>query len=124
MKSLRLMWISPVLLRPRNFVANTPKSYNNFGLVKASHSLMLLLLVSAVASGAFAQESTSGDSSTPLVYNVENTGANFPAPVFPSFGQLPIIRPLPDAFRFADGSRNTSFASWERRRNEIKAAIE
>jgi len=85
---------------------------------------MLLLSVLAAATGASAQENTSGDSSTPLVYSVENTGANFAAPVFPSFGQLPIIRPLPDAFRFADGSRDTSFTSWERRRNEIKAAIE
>ncbi len=59
----------------------------------------------------FAQENTSGDSSTPLVYNVENTGASYPAPSFLTFAQLPIIRPLPDAFRFADGSRDTSFAS-------------
>src|SRR5688572_2105563 len=60
----------------------------------------------------------------PLVYDVENTGARYPAPVFPSFDQLPIIRPLPDPFVFFDGRRNTSFASWERRRNEIKASIE
>jgi hypothetical protein len=67
----------------------------------------------------------------PLVYNVENTGARFPTPVFPAFGQLPIIRPLPDPFvLFADGQRGddhrrvTSFDSWERRRNEIRAAIE
>jgi hypothetical protein len=96
--------------------------HNNFSLTKASLSLMLLLFVSAAALDA--QENTFGDSSTPLVYNVENTGANYATPVFPSFGQLPIIRPLPDPFRFADGTRDTSFASWERRRNEIKAAIE
>src|SRR5882757_8360956 len=124
MKSLRLMWISPVLLLPRTFEANSFGPSNNFRLVKASLSLMLLLFVSAAATGASAQENTSGDSSTPLVYSVENTGANFQTPVFASFGQLPIIRPLPDAFRFADGSRDTSFVSWERRRNEIKAAIE
>jgi hypothetical protein len=67
----------------------------------------------------------------PTVYSVENTGAHFPAPVFPTFDQLPIIRPLPDPFVFFDdgrrgddGRRDTSFESWERRRNEIKAAIE
>jgi hypothetical protein len=58
------------------------------------------------------------------VYNVENTGAHYRAPNFPSFDRLPIIRPLPDPFRFVEGYRDTSFASWERRRNEIKAAIE
>jgi len=67
----------------------------------------------------------------PTVYAVENTGARYPAPVFPTFDQLPIIRPLPDPFVFFDdgrrgeeGRRDTSFESWERRRNEIKAAIE
>ncbi len=34
----------------------------------------------------------------PTVYDVENTGARNPPPVFPTFGQLPIIRPLPDPF--------------------------
>src|SRR5262249_20687470 len=64
----------------------------------------------------------------PLVYDVENTGANFPTPVFPTFAQFPIIRPLPDPFvffgespRHDESRRDTSFASWERRRNEIKA---
>jgi (4-O-methyl)-D-glucuronate---lignin esterase len=61
----------------------------------------------------------------PLVYSVENTGASYPTPVFPAFAQLPIIRPLPDPFVLFDKSpRDTSFTSWERRRNEIKAAIE
>ena len=65
----------------------------------------------------------------PLVYDAENTGANYPAPVFPSFDQLPIIRPLTDPFAFFskgrhEPDRDTRFSSWERRRNEIKAAIE
>jgi len=67
----------------------------------------------------------------PLVFDVENTGAHYPAPYFPAFGHLPIIRPLPDPFvSFPKGPhdfirhRDTSFAGWERRRNEIKAAIE
>lgn len=87
----------------------------------AATPLVLLLLGSAAA-----QEQNSGlhDGAKPLVYDVENTGANFPAPDFPSFAQLPIIRPLPDAFRFNDGSRRPRFHDWEQRRNEIMAAVE
>jgi len=101
-----------------------PKFHNNFSLAKLSISLILVLLVSATAVGAFAQEDTSNSATTPLVYDVENTGANFAAPSFPNFAQLPIIRPLPDPFRFVDGTRDTSLANWERRRQEIKASIE
>jgi hypothetical protein len=75
---------------------------------------------------AFAQEKEKrrSDAGIPLVYKVENTGARYAAPVFPDFGHLPIVRPLPDAFRSVDGSRDSSFPKWEQRRNEIKAAIE
>jgi len=91
-----------------------------------SLSLMLALLMSAAASTTFAQERDKNfaDSFTPLVYPVENTGANFQAPNFPSFAELPIIRPLPDPFQFFDGWRDPLFTNWERRRNEIKAGIE
>lgn len=102
----------------------TRRPHNNSGFAKACASLMFLLFVSGAAVRAVGQENTSGDSSTPLVYDVENTGVSYAAPTFPSFGQLPIIRPLPDPFRLADGTRDTSFASWERRRNEIRTAIE
>ena len=118
-----------------------PRYHQNLSPAKIFLSLMLLLFVSAASPKALAQEKTWADSSTPLVYGVENTGAHYPAPVFPSFEQLPIIRPLPDPFVFFnDGDRDddghgwfggsehqrrdTSFASWERRRNQIKAAIE
>jgi hypothetical protein len=96
-------------------------------LANVSLLLMLLLCVSAVAPRAFAQEDqerTWRDGSVPHVYSVENTGARYRTPNFPSFGKLPIIRPLPDPFHFYEGYRDTSFPSWERRRNEIKAAIE
>lgn len=98
----------------------------NFNLAKISlsFSLMVALLVVAASPRVSAKEKTWGDSFTPLVYNAENTGAHFPPPNFPNFDQLPIIRPLPDAFRFEDGFRNTAFWSWERRRNEIKASVE
>lgn len=105
------MWIEPALLRL------------NTCLGKATIAVVLLLALTAARS-AVAQEKTWGDSGTPLVYNSENTGASFPAPNFPDFAHLPIIRPLPDAFRFADGMRDESFRSWERRRSEILAAVE
>jgi hypothetical protein len=114
MSSLRLMWIEPAVVR----------LMKNSCLAKACVAVVLLLLVAATAPRASAQEKTWGDSSTPLVYNVENTAANYTAPNFPDFAHLPIIRPLPDAFRFANGSRDTSFSSWERRRSEILAAVE
>ena len=101
-----------------------PKHSTNFTLAKISSSLAVLLFIAAVCLAVSAQENTSADSTTPLVYNVENTGASYAAPTFPAFAQLPIIRPLPDPFVFADGTRDNSFARWEQRRNEIKAAIE
>src|SRR5215831_4896649 len=61
----------------------------------------------------------------PLVYNVENTGANYKAPVMPSLENLPVIDPLPDPFMQADGKkRSNKFADWERRRNEIGAEFQ
>jgi hypothetical protein len=96
----------------------------NEELMRATLRLLSLLFAAVTAPAALAQEITSGDSTLPLVFSVENTGASFPAPSFPSFGQLPIVRPLPDPFVFADGTRDTSFQNWERRRNEILAAVQ
>lgn len=95
-----------------------------FSVARMPLALMSLLLVSAATPASPAQERTSGDSRIPLVYKVENTGAKYPKPAFPSFDKLPIIRPLPDPFVMANGKRDTSFANWELRRNQIKAAIE
>lgn len=99
-------------------------SAGNSSFIKTLLWLTILLSVPAAVSKISAQENTSNDSTIPLVYNAENSGAKFAAPVFPDFAHLPIVRPLPDPFRFADGTHDTSFSSWERRRNEIKAAIE
>jgi hypothetical protein len=61
----------------------------------------------------------------PLVYEVEHTGAEFPAPPLPPLDQLPTIRPLTDPFEWSDGSgRSTVFSDWKRRRAEIRAEIE
>lgn len=100
------------------------KRLNTCRIAKAAVSLSLTLFMSGAALTAAAQENTSDDGSTPLVFSVENTAAGYAAPNFPSFAQLPIIRPLPDPFRFTDGTRDTSFTSWEHHRAEIKAAIE
>lgn len=99
--------------------------FGNPILAGASIALVLLVLLAAIPR-AFAQEkaSTLGDSYIPLVYPVRDTGAHDQAPDFPSFSRLPIVRPLPDAFLFPDGWRNTSFASWERHRTDYMAAIE
>jgi len=80
--------------------------------------LLLFLLNTFVVSHSFGRE-------IPLVYEVENTGANFPKPVLPSLSELPTIHPLTDPFEWSDRSgRDTSFASWSRRRAEIKVEIE
>ncbi len=84
---------------------------------KSSLVIWLLVIFNALIVNAFAQ--------VPSVYDVENTGAHFPPPVFPLFDGLPVVQRLPDPFQWANGiGRNTGFASWERRRNEIKAQIE
>lgn len=66
-----------------------------------------------------------GADEVPRVYEVEHTGEQFPDPELPSYGELPVVRPLPDPFAWSDGSgRSTEFRDWSRRRAEIKAEIE
>jgi len=66
----------------------------------------------------------------PLVYAIENTGTNYPAPPLPTLANLPFIQPLPDPFCWASdpfnmgGTRSTNLADWEHRRNEIAAQIQ
>ena len=61
----------------------------------------------------------------PLVYNVENTGADYPKPVLPSISELPIIENLPDPFEWADGrGRISSIYDWRYRRAEVSAQIQ
>src|SRR5947208_14271784 len=93
-------------------------SNQNSRLTTISFLLMLLLVA------AFSAAAQTPSPTPPLVYSVENSGAGFPTPALLPYDQLPFLRVLPDPFRFLDGTRDTSFASWERRRNEIKALIE
>ncbi len=61
----------------------------------------------------------------PLVYEVENTGAAYPAPVCPGFEDLPEVQPLTDPFEWSDGSgRSTDFSDWSKRRAEIAKEIQ
>ncbi len=61
----------------------------------------------------------------PLVYEVENTGADCPIPYLPSFSELPVIQPLPDPFEWADGrGRMKNYSDWRLRRAEIGAQIQ
>ena len=60
----------------------------------------------------------------PLVYNIENTGADCPRPLLQSIDQLPIIQSLPDPFEWADGrGRMSNYSDWRLRRAEIGAQI-
>ncbi|MBN2424494.1 MAG: T9SS type A sorting domain-containing protein [Calditrichaceae bacterium] len=60
----------------------------------------------------------------PLVYDIENTGADCPIPYLPSFSELPIIQPLPDPFEWSDGrGRMENIGDWRYRRAEIGAEI-
>ena len=57
--------------------------------------------------------------SIPLVYDVENTGRQYAAPLMPEPNQLPIIQELPDALEDV-----TSFADWSKRRSDIAHMIQ
>jgi len=82
----------------------------------------LILLTLLLSTFAFVE---SAAQKMPLVYNVENTGANFPPPNFPAFSDLPVITSLPDPFQWADSTTRITYRSdWIRRRAEIGAEIE
>jgi hypothetical protein len=80
--------------------------------------LFLLLLNIFVIVDTIAQE-------IPLVYDVENTGANCPKPNLPSFSELPIIDQLPNPFKWSERSgRIAGIKDWRCRRAEISAEIQ
>lgn len=61
----------------------------------------------------------------PLVYDVENTSAADPDPVFPTVDEAPTIEKLTDPFEWSDGSgRVTEFKDWSKRRGEIAREIQ
>ena len=80
--------------------------------------LLALLLTTQVVINSLAQE-------MPLVYDVENTGADYPAPYMYTLSELSSIQALPDPFKWADGrGRISNFSDWRYRREEIKYQIE
>lgn len=61
----------------------------------------------------------------PLVYNVENTGAKFAEPQYPSFAQLPEVKTLPNPFQWSNGKGEVkNFKQWAKRRAEIAHEIQ
>ena len=86
--------------------------------MRAKGVLIALLVNALVAAYSFAQ-------TMPLVYDVENTGADCPKPPLPPFSQHPIIQALPDPFAWADGrGRMSYYSDWRIRRSEIGAQIQ
>jgi hypothetical protein len=80
--------------------------------------LLVILLNTLMVVDLLAQE-------LPLVYDVENTGADCPVPYLPPLSELPVFQPLPDPFEWADGrGRITNFSDWRYRRAEIGAQIQ
>lgn len=80
--------------------------------------LLTILFFTLMFTNLFAQQ-------IPLVYDVENTGADCPLPQMPVLNALPVIKALPDPFEWADGrGRISNFSDWRCRRAEIKAQIE
>jgi hypothetical protein len=86
--------------------------------MKAKNVIFALLVNTLLVPGVSAQ-------TMPLVYAVENTGTDVPAPAFPSISNLPNINALPDPFLWADGSiRISKYTEWRRRRAEISAQVQ
>src|SRR5271157_708880 len=80
--------------------------------------LFMLLLNSLLFVDSLAQQ-------LPLVYQVENTGADCPKPPLLTISQLPMIQSFPDPFMWADGrGRMAAFSDWRYRRAEIGAQIQ
>jgi hypothetical protein len=77
------------------------KFLRNLYFTRISFGLAAILLLCA------ADSLVQGQQQSPLVYTVENTGANLPAPVLPDFAHSPINRQLPDPFVFFNGTRDT-----------------
>ena len=74
--------------------------------------MMVMMMSTMIGMPAWTQ-------SIPLVYDVENTGRQYAAPLMPEPNQLPIIQELPDALEDV-----TSFADWSKRRSDIAHMIQ
>ena len=81
--------------------------------------VVLSAVKTVLVTGLVSLSACSGDKNIPLVYDVENTGAEYAWPEMPTVDKLPIIKELPDAL---EGVK--SFSDWSRRRSEIAAMIQ
>ena len=74
--------------------------------------MMVMMMSTMIGMPAWTQ-------SIPLVYDVENTGRQYAAPLMPEPNQLPIIQELPNALEDVN-----SFADWSKRRSDIAHMIQ
>jgi hypothetical protein len=81
--------------------------------------LLMLLLSMFMVVTSLAQK-------MPLVYEVENTGADCAEPPLPTIEELPVIEALPDPFMWSDSSlgRIKSCDEWKCRRAEIAVEVQ
>ena len=63
-------------------------------------------------------------SDIPLVFDKENTAAEFEAPAMPPLEELEVLETLPDPLEFEDDGRVKKYSQWERRRAEILAQLQ
>ena len=63
-------------------------------------------------------------SDIPLVFDKENTAAEYAAPEMPPLEELEALETLPDPLEFEDGGRVKKYSQWERRRAEILAQLQ
>ena len=90
--------------------------------IKVSLSVLLLSTIAIVSS--YGQ--------TPYVYGVENSGAAIsrPSTSMPTLANCQVIAPLPDPFAWSadplgvNPARSTTFADWEKHRQEILDMIQ
>ena len=81
--------------------------------------LFALLFASQLFFDASAQEKW------PLVYNVENAGADCPVPYMPILEKLPLVKNLPDPFEWADSTgRIKYYSDWRIRREQVGSQIQ
>jgi hypothetical protein len=101
---------------------------SNPGLLLGRHPFPLAILMATIVAlplSAVADDKKDSAPQPPLVYAVENTGAQFPSPVLPGLDDLPSVAPLTDPLMWSNGSgRIPDFDEWSHRRAEIKAEIE
>ena len=134
MKTIPVSYQLPYGSRPSPF--NCPRLHNNSILVNPNqpkrrsvmrqlHRTLSLTRISfgLTAMSLLCAVNSLAQTPPPLVYTVENTGAGTPAPVLPDFAHAPINRQLPDPFVLSNGTRDTTWATFEQHRNEWMQAI-